>query len=112
MMDPDTYTKTPQPGKLRLNEEALRWLRLKWGRIRKSQQMADKANNEWNEANAEFREWLDRMGIEDPVQRAKRKSENLRLKEALDVGKWHAAEAQRHIDDVNLFLKLKELEVL
>jgi hypothetical protein len=37
------------------------------------------------------------------------KSESLPLKDALDTGKWHSANAQRHIDDLHLFLKMKEL---
>jgi hypothetical protein len=104
--------KTPAAGKLQLNEEAQRWLRLKWGKIRKSQAAADKAGNEWNVINDAINRYLDESGETDIVQRTSIKSKSIPLKDALDTGKWHSAEAQRHIDDVNLFLRLKELEIL
>jgi len=56
--------------------------------------------------------YLDQSGIVDIVQRARIKGESLPLKDALEKGKWHAQNAQRHIDDLMLFLKMKELGVL
>ena len=105
-------TKGPAPGKLRLTEEERKWLRLKWGKIRTAQMRADKAGNEWNLLNDAINRYLDESGEEDIVQRTSIKGKSIPLKDALESGKWHAAESQRHIDDVQLFLRLKELEVL
>jgi hypothetical protein len=89
-----------------------RWLKRKWERIRASQSRADSYGNDWNRISAEISEYLDRKGIEDLVQRTKIKSESIPLKDALEGGKWHAAEASRHTVDVQLFLQLKSLGVL
>lgn len=104
--------KQPSGERLRLSQDERKWLRLKWGKIRKSQQVADQSSNNWNRVNSEINRYLDDSGITDDVQRAKIKSESLALKDALETGKWHASESQRHIDDVQLFLRMKELEVL
>lgn len=88
------------------------WLRRKWAKIRTSQGKADSASNSWNELNDAVNVYLDQSGIMDPVQRAEIKGKNLGLKDALATHKWHAEEAQRHIDDVNLFLRLKEMGAL
>ena len=101
-----------KPGKLNLSGDDLLWVGLKWDRIRTSQKKADKANREWNELNDAFKVWLRDSGETDPVQINHIKSRNLGLADALAVGKWHSAEAQRHIDDLMLFLRLKELEIL
>lgn len=95
-----------------LKPDEKEWLRLKWIKIRKSQQTADQSSNNWNRVNGEINRYLDDSGITEVVQRAKIKSESLALKDALETGKWHANEAQRHIDDVQLFLRMKELGVL
>lgn len=88
------------------------WVQAKWAAIRKAQQAADKANNEWAEQNDALNEWLTRMQVTDPLQRAQRKGENLLLKDALATGSWHARNAERHIHDLQLFLKLKEMSLL
>lgn len=88
------------------------WLRRKWAKIRASQAKADAASNSWSELNDAMNSYLDRSEIMDPVQRAKIKGENLGLKDGLATHRWHAEEAQRHIDDVNLFLRLKEMGAL
>lgn len=88
------------------------WLTAKWALIRKSQAVADKASNDWNRINDEIVSFLDRARITDVVQRARRKQESLALQDAYDVGSWHSRNAQRHIDDVQLFLQLKILELL
>lgn len=97
---------------LPLSPQDHEWVTAKWALIRKSQQTADKANNDWTRINAEINDYLDRDGTHDIVQRAQVKSQSLALADAYDVGKWHAGNAQRHIDDVMLFLRLKELGVL
>lgn len=104
--------KEPGKGSLRLTSNEVKWLREKWVRIRKSQQTADSAGNDWNRINGEINRWMDESGVVDVVQRAKIKGESLALKDALESGKWHSAEAVRHIEDIKLFLRLKELEVL
>ena len=104
--------KEPQPGKIRLSENERRWMRLKWSKVRKSQQVADESGNEWNKLNAAINRFLDESGETDIVQRTSVKSKSIPLKDALETGKWHSAEAQRHIDDIQLFLRLKELEIL
>lgn len=98
--------------KLELTPAEEIWIRLKWQKIRTSQAKADEAGNDWNRINAEINDLMDRRGETDIVQRSKIKGASLPLKDALDTGKWHAAESQRHIDDLSLFLKLRELEIL
>ena len=95
--------------KIRLSPDDRRWIEVKWKKIRASQQRADVAGNEWNELNSALNH---HYRNEDEVQKAKLKGANLALKDALETGKWHAAESQRHIDDLNLFLRLRELEIL
>lgn len=97
---------------MRLTADEQAWVKAKWDKVRRSQRKADLAGNEWTELNQAVNEYLDRKGIEDVVQRAKIKGENLALKDALAVGNWHSAEASRHILDLNLFLRLRELEIL
>lgn len=101
--------KTP---KIHLELADRQWIKLKWSKIRKSQQMADDANNQWTRLNGEINRYMDESGMVDIVQRAKVKGGSLPLKDALEQGKWHAANAQRHIDDMMLFLRLRELEIL
>jgi hypothetical protein len=98
--------------KIPLTADERYWIDQKWRHIRISQAKADKAGNDWNRLNAEINDLMDRSGETDIVQRTKIKSASLPLKDALDTGKWHAAESQRHIDDLTLFLKLRELEIL
>jgi hypothetical protein len=109
---PAPETRRLGQGRLRLSPEEVKWIQLKWEKIRKSQQIADEASNRWNRLNGEINRWMDDTGIIDIVQRTSTKSKSLPLRDALETGKWHAAESQRHIDDLNLFLRLKELEVL
>jgi len=108
----ETPTKQPTSGKLKLNAQERQWISLKWKKIRAAQVAADAAGNTWRRLNKEIEQFLDNSNERDIVQRASIKSQSLPLKDALETGKWHAAEAQRHIDDVNLFLHLKQLEVL
>lgn len=97
---------------IKLQSEEQEWLRKKWRNIRESQQKADRSSREWSRLNEAMNEYLDQSGITDIVQRDKVKGQNLSMKGALATHAWHAAEAQRHIDDVNLFLRMKELGVL
>jgi hypothetical protein len=98
--------------KLELSADEKVWVDRKWKKIRISQAKADKAGNDWNRLNDEINDLMDRQGVTDIVQRSKTKSASLPLKDALDVGKWHAAESQRHIDDLALFLQMRQLGVL
>lgn len=97
------------------------WVKRKWTLIRASQVKADKANNDWNRINNEIN---DKHRREDQrrhargdfpltdLMKAQAKSASLPLQDALETGKWHSRNAERHIHDVSLFLKLKELEIL
>lgn len=110
-----------EAGEFRLDEAETKWVRAKWALIRAAQAQADAANNNWKEINAAINE---KHAMED-VQRRKRndfpktdlmksqeKDASLPLKDALSTGNWHARNAERHIHDLNLFLRLKELGVL
>lgn len=88
------------------------WVSRKWALIRASQQAADKCNNDWQRINAEIIDYLDRSHVTDWLERIRIKSQSLSLDDALTSGRWHAQNAQRHIDDVQLFLRLKELGLL
>lgn len=98
-----------------------RWIKRKWELIREAQMKADKANNNWKRINDEIND-MHRRESERRMERgefpltdlmmAENKSASLPLKDALSVGNWHARNAERHIHDVNLFLRLKELDLL
>lgn len=88
--------------------EGRQWVSLKWQQIRAAQQKADVANNDWSRINAEINDLMDRQGITDIVQRAQIKGASLPMKDALATGEWHSRNAERHIHDVTLYLKLKE----
>lgn len=88
------------------------WIKMKWGQIRTAQQLADESNNKWKRINAELNDWLDRKGEQDIVQRTKIKSESIALSDALATGNWHSRNAERHIHDVDLFLKLRAAGLL
>lgn len=100
------------PGVLDLTGDELEWINKKWKAIRRAQTLADAANNDWKRLNDEINNYIDRLGVADVQQRALIKGESLALKDALGVGQWHSADAQRHIDDAALFLRMKELKLL
>lgn len=106
----------PEYGKLAplisMTPEERDWLSAKWREIRTAQTTADGSNSTWKQINAALNVWLDESGIKDVVQRQKIKGESLALKDALDVGKWHSANATRHIADVQLFLQMKQMGLL
>jgi hypothetical protein len=101
----------PEP-RIRLEHLEHLWIKQKWEIIRKSQTAADQADRDWNDLNDALNTKLDAEGVTDIVQRDRTKGASLALKSSLDTGKWHAGNAQRHIDDVSLFVKLRELEIL
>lgn len=98
--------------KVTLKPDEEKWVNSKWGLIRQAQMIADEANNRWKRINSEINDYLNRSGVEDIKQRTRIKGESIPLKDALETGKWHSGNAQRHIDDLMLFLKLKEMEIL
>lgn len=106
------WSDTRKPVAPGMRSDEKEWVQSKWAKIRESQRKADKADREWNRMNEAFNDWLDAQSIADPLQRATRKSENLALKDALAVGNWHARNAERHIHDLQLFLKMKEMGLL
>lgn len=95
-----------------LTEQERRWIKAKWEKIRTAQQKADAANNDWLALNESIKSYLDSSGITDIVQRTKIMGESIPLKDALATGNWHSRNAERHIHDVNLFLKMKEMGLL
>lgn len=106
---------------MELSSDEKRWIKLKWEQIRKSQQLADEANNRWKRLNAEINAKHDREDFrrtergEAPLtdlMKAQAKETSLPLRDALNMGNWHSRNAERHIHDVNLFLRLKELGIL
>ena len=106
---------------MNLSVEEIRWVRRKWATIRASQTAADKANAEWQEINAaikhkhELEDLGRRKGGRPPMSdlmKAEAKDASLPLKDALATGNWHSRNAERHIHDVTLFLRLKELGIL
>ena len=106
---------------MNLTESEIRWVRRKWDLIRASQMAADKANQEWNTINDGFKE---KFAADDArreergqfpltdLMKAQAKEASLPLKDALATGNWHSRNAERHIHDVTLFLRLKELGIL
>ncbi len=94
-----------------MDESAQRWVKAKWRQIRKSQQMADAANNKWHQINDEINDLLNRKEVFDVVQRNKIKSESLALKDALAAGKWHSENANRHALDLQVFLMATQMGV-
>lgn len=106
---------------MNLSAEEIRWVRRKWATIRASQTAADKANSEWQDLNAAIKikheaEDLHRRRSGRPemtdLMKAQAKDASLPLKDALATGNWHSRNAERHIHDVTLFLRLKELGIL
>jgi hypothetical protein len=103
-----------------MDEIAQKWVRLKWARIRASQQKADEANSHWHRANNFINRQIEatdeqrlRSG-QNPMtdlMKAQVKSDSLPLKEALALGKWHSDEAVRHLMDLQVFLKMEEMGV-
>lgn len=106
---------------MELTHTERQWIRRKWSLIREAQQKADAANATWKRINDEIN---DKHRREDErrsqrgdfpltdLMKAQAKEASLPLKDALSTGAWHSRNAERHIHDVNLFLKIKELGVL
>lgn len=97
---------------LRLSETDRSWVQKKWMKIRLAQQEADKANSEWKAINEALSAKFAAEGITDIVQLNRLKNESIPLKDALATGDWHSRNAERHIHDLNLFLRLRELEIV
>lgn len=101
-----------KPGSLYFAENEREWVHLKWGRIRDAMQQADTAVNKWERLSDEVNTYLDAHKITDIVQRTNIRGENLALSDALATGQWFRGVAQAHVDDLNLYLRLKELGLL
>lgn len=102
----------PLEPKIHLDATEQKWVKLKWTEIRLAQKAADKANNEWAVINDGINDYLDRSGITDIVQRANIKGNSIPLGDALGTGSWHARNAERHLMDLQVFLKMRELGVM
>jgi hypothetical protein len=109
------------PGPIQLSRDEAKWVTAKWVQIRSAQALADAANNRWKDINASIKEKHDtednrrRARGDFPktdLMRAQEKDASLPLKDALATGNWHSRNAERHIHDLNLFLRLKELGIL
>lgn len=106
---------------VKLDDTERKWIKLKWAQIRMAQQKADDANRKWQQISAEIN---DKHAREDTrraergdfpmtdLMKAQAKEASLPLKEALSVGNWHSRNAERHIHDLKLFLKMKEMGLL
>lgn len=103
------------------SDQEVLWVRRKWALIRESQQAADVADKEWRRINELINAKHDATDIQrkrsgqgalTDLTKAEDKTSSLPLGDALATGNWHARNAERHIHDVTLFLKLKELNVL
>lgn len=100
------------------SDAEVKWVERKWAKIRESQIQADKSSNEWNEINNAIK---DKHAREDArraeigqfpltdLMKAQEKDASLPLKDALATGNWHSRNAERHIHDLQLFLKMKEM---
>jgi hypothetical protein len=106
---------------MRLTATEHTWVKRKWALIRESQRKADAANNDWNRINDEINDKHRRTDERNEergnfpltdLMKAQDKNASLPLQDALAAGNWHSRNAERHIHDVQLFLKLKELEIL
>jgi hypothetical protein len=106
---------------MELSREENVWVRSKWKKIRDSQMAADQADIEWRRINEEInakheaenksRKASGRAPHTD-LMVAEAKGASLPLGDALATGNWHSRNAERHIHDVELFLRLKELGIL
>lgn len=106
---------------MNLSQQEREWIKRKYQLIRQSQMKADAANVAWNRINDEIND-LHRRDNERRAERgdfpltdlmkAQAKDASLPLKDALSAGNWHSRNAERHIHDLNLFLRLKELELI
>lgn len=103
---------TVQPGRFYFAANDLEWVNRKWDTIRHAQHEADKAIKKWRRINEEVISYLDRSGVEDMMERANIKSQNLTLADALSTGTWWRNEARAHMADLTLYLRLKELGML
>jgi hypothetical protein len=106
---------------MELTQSEREWVNRKWGLIRVSQQKSDVANNDWNSINDSINDKHDRESKRridrgdfplTDLMRAQAKGASLPLKDALDTGNWHSRNAERHIQDVMLFLQLKDRGIL
>jgi hypothetical protein len=102
-------------------EPEAKWVMSKWAEIRRAQILADEANNRWKRINAAINEKHSTESArreargdfaKSDLMKAQEKEASLPLKDALSMGNWHSRNAERHIHDVNLFLKLKEIGIL
>lgn len=87
------------------------WVDAKWQLIRDAQHKADQAVAKWRRLSDEINSYLDRSGVQDVVQRAKIRNENLALTDAFGASTWFRKEAEVHIADLDMFLKLKKMGV-
>lgn len=95
-----------------LAEKDREWIQAKWRIIREYHTKADAAVNKWRRISDEVNDYLDSKGVTDVYERSRYRLDSLALRDALEVSTWHRNEANAHIADVNLFLRLKELGLL
>lgn len=88
------------------------WVCRKWAIIRDFQQKADNAFAKSRRINDELNDYLDRNGVRDIVQRANIRQQSIPLLEAAEDLWAFRREAQAHMEDLNLYLKLKEVGLL
>lgn len=103
---------TTQPETVFFAKRDREWVAAKWRLIRQAQQEADKAIAKWRRVSDEVNTHLDSHHITDIIQRGRVRGENLSMQDAMSTAQWFRAEAQAHIADVTLFLRLKEMGLL
>jgi hypothetical protein len=97
---------------LLFTDTEIKWVRRKWSIIREYHQKADQASAAYRRISDEINDYMDRGGTTDIVARARIRGESIPLADANGDGQWFRAEAQAHTDDLNLFIKLKEVGLL
>lgn len=78
-----------------LNPEQQEYINLQWRLLRQANAKAADFSRKWNAQNEAMNDWLDRSGITDPVQRAKRKADNLALLDLFGAWDFWQREARR-----------------
>lgn len=89
--------------------EEIIWVRSRWQMICEHQSKATRESRQWNRLNAALKE---RYSSLTAIDRDRRIADNEQLKDYFGAHKWHAAESQRLIDHVQLFIKMKETGLL
>lgn len=92
-----------------MNNNLAEWVLTQTVLLRQANQKALEASQEWNIKNEEWKAHQKAHGRTDIVDLARRKGENLPLKDAMAKYTFWAGEAQRIASFINAELQLREL---